>query len=45
MYVDGHTVKDCKNLPLNMLDAVRALDGSSVLRAALGDAFVGSYVK
>ena len=30
MYADGHTVKDAKRLPLNLLDALRALDASSV---------------
>ena len=45
MYVDGHTVKDCKKLPLNMLDAVRALEGSQVLKAGLGENFVKSYAK
>jgi glutamine synthetase len=45
MYTDGHTVKDAKRLPLNLLDAVRALDACGPLRAQLGDAFVDSYVK
>jgi glutamine synthetase len=44
MYTEGHTVKDVKRLPLNMLDALRALEGSSVLRNALGD-FVPAYLK
>ena len=39
MYVDGHTVKDCKKLPLNMLDAVRALEASSVLKRRSGRGF------
>ena len=26
MYAEGHTVKDAKRLPLNLLDALRALD-------------------
>ena len=45
MYVEGHTVKDCKKLPLNMLDAVRAFEGSQVLKASLGENFVKSYAK
>ncbi|MDE2240389.1 MAG: type III glutamate--ammonia ligase, partial [Rhodospirillales bacterium] len=32
MYTDGHTVKDAKRLPLNLLDALRALEVSSTLR-------------
>jgi glutamine synthetase len=35
MYAEGHTVVGAKTLPLNLLDALRALDGSEVLRAAL----------
>ncbi len=34
MYAEGHTVKDAKQLPLNLLDALRALEQSSVLKAA-----------
>ena len=45
MYAAGHTVKDAKRLPLNLLDALRALEGSSVLKAALGEANVASYLK
>jgi glutamine synthetase len=37
MYAEGHTVKGAKKLPLNLLDALRALDQSSVLRSGLGD--------
>lgn len=44
MYVDGHTITDAKRLPLNLLDALRALDGSSVLRESLG-ALVPAYLK
>ena len=45
MYTEGHTVADAKRLPLNLLDALRALEASSVLAAALGNEFVESYVK
>jgi glutamate---methylamine ligase len=44
MYTDGHSVSDAKRLPLNLLDALRALESSSVLREALG-ALVPSYLK
>jgi len=44
MYTEGHTVAPGKALPLNLLDALRALDGSSVLREQLG-AFVPAYLK
>jgi len=45
MYADGHTVTGAKRLPLNLLDALRALEGSSVLREHLGAAFVEAYLK
>jgi glutamine synthetase type III len=44
MYTEGHTVGDVKRLPLNMLDALRALEGSEVLARELG-AFVPAYAK
>jgi glutamate---methylamine ligase len=44
MYTEGHTIADAKRLPLNLLDALRALEASSVLASALGSEFVRSYV-
>ena len=44
MYTDGHTVPDVKKLPLNMLDALRALEASEVLKERLG-ALVPAYLK
>ncbi len=44
MYTDGHTVEGVKRLPLNMLDAIRALESCPVLNEAFGS-FVPSYVK
>jgi glutamine synthetase len=44
MYTEGHTVKDVKKLPLNMLDALRTLEASTVLKEAFG-AFVPAYLK
>jgi glutamine synthetase type III len=45
MYTDGHKVNGAKKLPLNLLDALRALDKSSVLKGALGEAPLASYIK
>ncbi len=45
MYAEGHTVKDAKKLPLNLLDALRALDKSSALKASFGEDVVASYIK
>jgi glutamine synthetase len=45
MYTDGHTVKDAKRLPLNLLDALRALERSEMLRDSLGAEFVSAYLK
>jgi glutamate---methylamine ligase len=45
MYTDGHTVKDVKRLPLNLLDALRSFETSDVLKAAFGEATVAAYAK
>ena len=45
MYAEGHTVKDAKKLPLNLLDALRHLEKSEVLGAAFGTEPLASYVK
>ena len=45
MYTEGHTVKDAKKLPLNLLDALRALEKSSVLKDGFGEDVVASYLK
>jgi glutamine synthetase len=44
MYTQGESVTNVPKLPLNLLDAIRALEASDVLGAALGD-LVPSYVK
>ena len=45
MYAEGHTVKDAKKLPLNLLDSLRALEASSILRKGLGEPFISAYLK
>lgn len=45
MYEPGAAPKDARRLPLNLLDALRSLDASALLREALGSPFVDSYVK
>jgi glutamate---methylamine ligase len=46
MYTDGHKLGgDVKRLPLNLLDALRALEKSPVFRDAFGPAFIGAYLK
>src|SRR6266481_5307118 len=42
MYTHGHSVEVAKRLPLNLLDALRVLEGSEVLAKRLG-ALVSSY--
>jgi glutamine synthetase len=44
MYQDGHLIKDAKRLPLNLLDALRALEASELLKTSLGE-FVPAYLK
>jgi glutamine synthetase len=45
MYEVGHTLKNIRKLPLNLLDALRAFEGSAMLRDRLGAGFVDSYLK
>jgi len=44
MYTHGHTVEVSRQLPLNLLDATRALEGSGILCDKLG-ALVPAYLK
>jgi glutamine synthetase type III len=45
MYEPGAAPPGIRRLPLNLLDALRAFQTSTVLRQALGSDFVDSYVK
>jgi glutamine synthetase type III len=45
MYTDGHSVKDARKLPLNLLDSLRAFEGDATLRGALGEDFAAGYLK
>ncbi len=45
MYAEPHKVKGAKRLPLNLLDALRALEKSAVLKAALGEETQAAYLK
>jgi glutamine synthetase len=45
MYEPGAAPADIPRLPLNLLDALRAFQASTLLREALGAGFVDSYVK
>jgi glutamine synthetase len=45
MYTAGHEVADVPRLPLNLLDALRAFEACTLMRDALGEAFVKSYAK
>ncbi|MGO9700049.1 MAG: type III glutamate--ammonia ligase [Xanthobacteraceae bacterium] len=45
MYTEGEKAKDAAKLPLNLLDALRALEKSAVLKKALGEDFTASYLK
>jgi glutamine synthetase len=45
MYTEGHKAQDARKLPLNLLDAVRALERSEVARAGFGDELVDAYSK
>ena len=45
MYEEGHKVSAAKRLPATLLDALRLLEESTALRAALGEALVEAYLK
>jgi glutamine synthetase type III len=45
MYSQGHTVKDAKKLPLNLLDALRNLEKNTLLRDSLGHETFDGFVK
>jgi glutamine synthetase len=45
MYTEGHKAAGAKKLPLNLLDALRALEKSTVLKEALGEKTLTSYIK
>ena len=46
MYTEGHKAPEgTRKLPLNLLDALRAFEGSNLLRDALGAEFMTAYAK
>jgi glutamate---methylamine ligase len=45
MYEPGAAPAEIPRLPLNLLDALRAFDASTILREALGASFADAYVK
>jgi glutamine synthetase type III len=45
MYAEGHKVRGAVKLPLNMLDALRAFDKDTTLKAAMGTAFSDAFLK
>jgi glutamine synthetase len=45
MYAEGDKAVAAKRLPLNLLDALRALERSAVLRDAFGEKALASYIK
>jgi glutamine synthetase type III len=44
MYTDGHLAGEVKRLPLNLLDALRALQASKLLNESLGE-YLPAYLK
>ena len=45
MYEEGHKVRSAKKLPSTLLDALRLLEKSKVLKEAFGEEVIGSYLK
>jgi glutamine synthetase type III len=44
MYTQGHTIKNAKKLPLNLLDALRNFENDTYLREALGSEISQCYL-
>ncbi|MGJ8603037.1 MAG: type III glutamate--ammonia ligase [Marivita sp.] len=44
MYAEGHKVRGAPQLPLNMLDALRAYDKDKALKAAMGEEFSAAFL-
>ncbi len=45
MYAEGHKVTGAPQLPLNLLDALRAYDMDKGLKKAMGEEFSSAYIK
>ena len=45
MYAEGHKITGAPRLPLNLLDAIRALDADGELQQALGADFSAAFLK
>ncbi len=45
MYTEGHKARGAKNLPLNMLDALRLFEKDKCLTEAMGAEFSSAYLK
>lgn len=45
MYAEGHKLRGGKKLPLNLLDALRALERDKILRTAMGEAVIDAFLK
>ena len=45
MFNEGFKAADAPRLPLNLLDALRAFEADTTLRAALGEEFSAGYLK
>lgn len=45
MYAEGDTVRGVKQLPLNLLDALRALEKDKALAATIGEETISAFIK
>jgi len=45
MYAEGHKARGAKQLPLNLLDALRELGRNKILRGAIGEETVSALIK
>jgi len=45
MYEEGHKIKSAKKLPATLLDALRLLEKSKVIRDSMGDDLINAFIK
>ena len=45
MHEEGHKIKSAKKLPATLLDALRLLEKSKVLRDSMGDDLINAFIK
>lgn len=45
IYEEGHKIKSAKKLPATLLDALRLLEKSKIIRDSMGDDLINAFIK